>query len=495
MSEILDTLERPAPISSFSWTTFRPKRQELVFRRLVLIADMVVLVASFAAAYALRQLFPPTPFYGTLLPFSGYTWLLWVVVPTWVYLARRLGLMHPENYRSLHGLVLRVVKLQTLAGLVLFSAMYLTRSVEVSRLLLQVFVGASFIMLVMQKLAVRFVLVQLGGPNRSHVRRVLVLGTTPVAARFSRLLQENAHWGAQVAGFLTAGEPTHRFAGKPVLGHVCDLAHVVRTTVIDEVTLAGPVLDAEKLQDLATICIDRGVSFRTLVAMPDNVNGRYHAEDLGNGMYMVSLERAPEEPTPLTVKRAIDLLGSVVGLVLCVIVFVVFARRIRRESGGSAVFSQVRIGRNGRPFTCLKFRTMVVDAEERLQELRASNEMQGAVFKMKDDPRVTPIGRFLRRTYLDELPQFWNVFRGDMSLVGTRPPIPEEVEQYSASHWSRLGMRPGITGLWQVAGNGTVRDFDDIVRLDRQYIDNWSLWLDFKLLLRTCQTVLRRAGH
>ncbi len=496
MPEVIEALEPPAQLGSLSWATFRPKRQEIVFRRFAVIADMCVLVMAFAAAYWIREQFPPGPWYGTLLPFSGYVWVLWVVVPTWVYLGRRFGLMESENYRSLHLLLLRLLKAQALAALVLFSTMYLARAVEVSRLLLQVFVGVSLMALVAEKLTLRLLLIHLGGKLRGHVRRVLVVGTTPVAARFERLLRMHPHWGAQVHGFLsTYPVASRQFAGKPVLGHISDLASVIGTTVLDEVTIAASLPNPEDLQRVAGACLERGISFRTLVAMPTESGGRYLAEDLGNGLYMVSLERTPDEPLTLTIKRGMDIVGSLVGLVACGIVYLIFAGRIRRESGGSALFSQVRIGRNGRPFTCFKFRTMTVDAEQKLHALHASNEMRGLVFKMKNDPRVTPIGKFLRRTYLDEFPQFWNVLKGDMSLVGTRPPVPHEVAEYSPNHWGRLSMRPGITGLWQVAGNGVVWDFEEIVRLDREYIDNWSLWVDCKLLARTVVTVFRRAGH
>lgn len=159
------------------------------------------------------------------------------------------------------------------------------------------------------------------------------------------------------------------------------------------------------------------------------------------------------------------------------------------------IFQQTRVGRNGRRFTLYKFRTMRSSAEREQAGLLAANEMSGPLFKLRNDPRVTSVGRWLLRTYLDELPQFWNVLKGDMSLVGTRPPTPEEVSRYSPSERRRLSVRPGITGLWQIQGNGSVTDFDTVVRLDCDYIDRWSLLLDLKILLQTCATVARRAGH
>jgi lipopolysaccharide/colanic/teichoic acid biosynthesis glycosyltransferase len=214
---------------------------------------------------------------------------------------------------------------------------------------------------------------------------------------------------------------------------------------------------------------------------------------------------APDEATVTTagrhlavaqiIKRAMDVVGALVGLVWCGLALFVFGPIIRWGSAGPAIFRQTRVGRGGRLFTLYKFRTMCVDAEAQKAALQPTNEMRGHLFKLRVDPRVTLIGKFLRRTYLDELPQFWNVLKGDMSLVGTRPPTPEEVAQYSPHHRRRLDMRPGITGLWQSMGSRKPWDFEVVVRLDCEYIDRWSIWLDVQILLRTCLVVARGAGH
>ena len=160
----------------------------------------------------------------------------------------------------------------------------------------------------------------------------------------------------------------------------------------------------------------------------------------------------------------------------------------------SLFFKQKRVGLNGRVFSIYKLRSMYVDAEQRKQELMAKNKMQGLMFKMDDDPRITRVGRFIRRTSIDELPQFWNVLRGDMSLVGTRPPTLDEYEQYDSHHKRRLSMKPGITGLWQVSGRSDIQDFEEVVKLDVAYIDHWSLALDMRILFKTVGVVLRRTG-
>lgn len=187
----------------------------------------------------------------------------------------------------------------------------------------------------------------------------------------------------------------------------------------------------------------------------------------------------------LCAKRAIDIAGALVGLVLCAIAYPLFARRIRRETGASAIFRQKRVGERGRVFTVYKLRTMVADAETRLHELMPYNQMKGHIFKIRKDPRVSPLGGVLRKYHIDELPQFWNVLRGEMSLVGARPPTVGETAKYEAHHWRRLDMKPGLTGLWQVSGNDSVYDFEQVVEMDGWYVDNWSLMLDLKILAKT----------
>lgn len=196
----------------------------------------------------------------------------------------------------------------------------------------------------------------------------------------------------------------------------------------------------------------------------------------------------------LIIKRMMDIVGGMVGICITAILTPFIALAIKLDSKGPVFFSQVRIGKNGRRFKIYKFRSMYVDAEERKQELQEKNEMRGLMFKMKEDPRITKVGRFIRKTSLDELPQFYNILVGDMSLVGTRPPTVDEFEQYSLYYRRRLCMTPGLTGMWQVSGRSTIENFDDVVKLDLQYIDNWTIGLDIKIILQTIGVVLTRKG-
>ena len=192
-------------------------------------------------------------------------------------------------------------------------------------------------------------------------------------------------------------------------------------------------------------------------------------------------------------KRIIDIIGSIFGLLICGIISIILIPLIRKD-GGSAIFAQTRIGKNGRHFTFYKFRSMCVDAEEKKQALLEQNTMEGGMFKVDNDPRITKVGRFIRKTSLDELPQFYNVLKGDMSLVGTRPPTVDEYEQYTPEQKRRLSFRPGITGLWQVSGRSEITNFDDVVKLDVEYIDGWTIWKDIEILLKTVKVVFMSDG-
>ena len=193
-------------------------------------------------------------------------------------------------------------------------------------------------------------------------------------------------------------------------------------------------------------------------------------------------------------KRLIDIIGGLVGSIVSLPIILIVAVPLLIESRGPLIFKQQRVGKNGRVFNIYKLRSMYVDAEERKKELMAQNKMDGLMFKMDNDPRITKVGRFIRKTSIDELPQFWNVLKGDMSLIGTRPPTLEEFSKYESHHKRRLSMRPGITGMWQVSGRSEIKNFEDVVKLDCEYIDNWSIWLDIKIMLKTVRVVIRGIG-
>ena len=213
-----------------------------------------------------------------------------------------------------------------------------------------------------------------------------------------------------------------------------------------------------------------------------------------SGYPLATFAAAVHDSTQLAIKRFTDVIGSLVGIIISIPIIAITAIPLLIESPGPLFFKQERVGQNGRLFNIYKLRSMYKDAEERKKELMAQNKMDGFMFKMDNDPRITKVGRVIRKLSIDELPQFFNVLKGDMSLVGTRPPTVREFEQYENRHKRRLSMRPGITGMWQVSGRSNINDFEEVVKLDCEYIDNWNLWLDIQILLKTVKVILTHEG-
>ena len=276
----------------------------------------------------------------------------------------------------------------------------------------------------------------------------------------------------------------------------CSLDELVNTVVtyqIDDVVFKLPGQGQKALFELITDFEDMGANCHYALDVPTGARGNATMEMFGE-MFMATYTLRTQSTWQLVIKRVMDICGAVVGLILCGIISIFLIPAIKLDSPGPAIFSQIRIGKNGRRFKFYKFRSMYIDAEERKKELMKNNEMDGLMFKMEDDPRITKVGKFIRKTSLDEFPQFWNVLIGDMSLVGTRPPTEDEFNKYNGHYKRRLMMTPGITGLWQVSGRSSITDFDEVVKLDLEYIDNWSLLGDIKILFKTVISVIKRDG-
>ncbi len=279
--------------------------------------------------------------------------------------------------------------------------------------------------------------------------------------------------------------------GVPVVASADSFLEYVRINVVDEIFINGNT--RESSEALANELLELGLTVHFNLVRESRLMPNKLVERCGKYMVLTTSMKIATT-RQVFIKRWMDILGSIVGLLLTGIAFVVFAPVIKVQSPGPIFYEQTRIGRNGRRFKFYKFRTMVVGADQMKEELMAQNEMDGLMFKMEDDPRIFGIGKFMRKYSIDELPQFWNVLKGDMSLVGTRPPTEEEFVQYELHHKARLGIRPGLTGMWQVSGRSDIKNFEEIVALDTQYISNWSLGMDIRILFRTIGVVLTGKG-
>lgn len=278
----------------------------------------------------------------------------------------------------------------------------------------------------------------------------------------------------------------------PVVADINGLEDYVLTNIVDDV-LISVENDLERSL-LIQYFLEMGVVVHMAIMSSKSPLPNARIEEIGD-MFVLTTSNSTAETWQLMVKRLADIIGGLIGCVITGIAYIFVAPMIKKADPGPVFFHQTRIGKNGRRFELYKFRSMYMDAEERKAELMDLNEMEGPMFKIKDDPRILPkVGTRIRNWSIDELPQFWNILKGDMSLVGTRPPTVEEFECYEPHHKARLSFRPGLTGLWQVSGRNRIDEFEEIVRLDTEYIKNWSIKEDVMIILKTFVVVLKRKG-
>jgi exopolysaccharide biosynthesis polyprenyl glycosylphosphotransferase len=321
--------------------------------------------------------------------------------------------------------------------------------------------------------------------------RVIVVGNNTLARMLMQMLAQRPELGCQVLGFVD-DNPGRDFGRFRALGTMDHLPTLTTELQADRVIVALPAARHQEIMQVLDQCQENGVG---LSLVPDLFELRlsHVSMDTVAGIPLLELREARIGLGNLFVKRALDIALSTIGLVGLLPVLSLLALAIKLDSAGPVFYAQTRLGKDGNPFQCLKFRSMQEGADQQQADLEHLNEAQGPIFKMRDDPRLTRVGRFLRRMSLDEVPQLLNVLRGEMSLVGPRPPLPSEVERYEEWHHRRLEVVPGITGLWQVSGRSEL-SFDEMVMLDIYYIENWSLTLDIQIIARTLPTVLAARG-
>lgn len=480
------------------------KQVEIFLKQLVFLADVAVLVGAFLLTYFFRQrihivyqvdLVAGQQVLSSLVGMDDYLWLLLIILPLWTSIIHIMGGYTELRVKSYLEIIWILIKASLFALLFFGSVVFLWKLTYVSRSFMVFFFIISFSFLALERAALIYFWHLMS--SRSYFRRgVLMVGTGPRAKAFIKTLDERSRvWGVRLVGIL---DQDPEMVGKEVLGYkiigvLDDLPRLLRKRIVDEVVFVIPRNWMTRIEKSILYCESVGVR-TTIVADLFNIRfAKAHLSDM-DGVPAISFDPTPEDQWQLAIKRFMDILLSGLGLLVLSPLFVAVSLAIKATSPGPIFFRQRRCGLNGRRFTLFKFRSMVADAQARKAELEHLNEMKGPVFKLTNDPRLTSIGKWIRKTSIDELPQLINVFFGEMSLIGPRPPLPREVAQYEPWQRRRLSMRPGITGMWQVIGRNQITDFNVWSRLDIRYIDRWSLFLDFKIFIQTIPTVLFGIG-
>jgi exopolysaccharide biosynthesis polyprenyl glycosylphosphotransferase len=471
-------------------------RHDRIIGALYLAADALLALGSFWLAHWVRaHLVSPRPLY----PAVYYLWIVPVTIGIWVGVGLALGIYREIREEELRRALVDPIKVGFISTTLLFAFIFAFKLEYLSRLLLGFYAALDLVLMVLFRLVAR----RLSEPLRrafGGFRHFLLVGSRPQALEIARTLEANEHRGLRLLGFARV-QPGGEFEalmrasglrGSYPVYDLSQLPELLRRHVIDEVVFAISKDELEKLEETFLRCEEEGVKTRLLLSFFPHVLSKVYLERLRD-MPLLTFSTTPESEDLLLLKRLGDFVMALLLLLVLSPLFLVLVLLIKLTSRGPVFYRQVRCGLGGRKFTLYKFRSMQPDADLRREELEALNESDGPVFKIKSDPRCTPVGRFMRKFSLDELPQLVNILKGEMSFVGPRPPLPEEVEKYEPWQRRRLRMPPGLTCLWALEGRSQL-SFRRWMELDLQYIDNWSFALDWKILLKTIPVVLLGRG-
>ncbi len=468
-----------------------------VYSKILLSADAAACLVALILAYFLRSLIRFAPqelryyFSPELLPLLDYVFYFLVFLPFWLILLVASQRYSSVLHRPWREQASRVGQFAILTGFLMGFLAY-TFKLEISRPLLFLMMLMVGVLLVCNRTLLAWIL-RSRNINDHNKINILIVGTSDRALALGKRLDGFKKWGFHVVGYL-AGNGGIPASDPQVLGSLRELPELLKEQVVaDEIFFVGSDLrDLATYEEMIRYCENLGIRTR-LVAdfMPHSISRI--SMDFLDDLPLITFSTVPDHSLVLIVKRVIDFSVAVGCLLLLSPLVLVTALLVKLTSPGPVFYRQTRCGLFGRRFTLVKFRTMVDGAQDRLWEIRHLNEMDGPVFKMRNDPRVTALGGFLRRSSIDEIPQFWNVVKGEMSIVGPRAPLPEEVGHYSLRQRRRLSVKPGITCLWQVSGRSHI-DFQRWMDLDLEYIDNWSLWLDLGIMLKTIPAVFTGRG-
>lgn len=457
--------------------------KETVTSELSKIVDLILTFIGFSCTVYLYQIKKALP--DHLWPNYILVYVLFVLF--WLIMSSSQGLYQSRRFMSVGREWSKLLKVNFLTLASALITMNLVEPGIIRNRFIFYFAAFVFFFTLVAHILTRWAL-QFWRSTGRNKRYILILGYGTAAELYLQRLRENPQLGYRVVGYLA---PLKNGLDIPYLGNYDELEAVVRNVVVDLVVVTAPIGEASTQKALELLEI---MGKNTAILMDELISRVASSRPIDfGGLPMVSYDNHPRRPWHEIGKRGLDLLASGTVLILVAPVLAIIALSVKLTSDGPAIFGQERVGLNGRTFKMYKFRSMVVNAEELKRKLASLNEMSGPVFKIKNDPRVTSVGRLLRKTSLDELPQLWNVFKGEMSLVGPRPPLPSEVNLYDPKHRKRLAVRPGITCIWQISGRNDV-DFEEWMNMDAEYVDRWSLWLDMEILVRTVPVVLLRKG-
>lgn len=405
----------------------------------------------------------------------------------------RLGL-YSDRKATLPKNLWQVAYATIILFVILAAFLFFSQALPVPSRFLLIFAALLFLLMTLNK-TITLSIIQMLALRGFNQRHILIVGNPERSQIVFEALQKQQSWGHKIVGILRNPEDSSDpHLSLPILGTWHALRQIILEKEIDEVILAFLPDKPCSIEPYIAICEKIGISVQILPAMYDPGTSNLQVQVL-QGVPLLSHYTFLMNASGLFYKRLLDIIAGGIGTLFTFgILYPALGFIIKNDSPGPILFKQVRVGMNGRPFHLYKFRSMYVYAEKRKAELIEANVMNGPMFKLANDPRITRMGRFLRRTSLDEFPQFLNVLKGQMSLVGTRPPTPEEVARYEDWHRRRISIKPGITGLWQISGRNKITDFDEVVRLDLRYIDRWRFLDDLKILWRTIWVVLARKG-
>ena len=413
----------------------------------------------------------------------------------WVLVLTKLGAYTYQRFKSLRREIKLVGKTALIGTLIFLAADFILRFEYIPRTYIGIFLVVNFLSLAGEKLILFNIAKQIRkrGKNR---KKVLVVGSGMRAKNFIETVEKNLEWGLDIVG-LVAEDGSFFGAelyGKKILGTNSEIEKILHQYPVGEVIICASGMEMGKVEEVLETCEREGVQIRVNSDFFGGLAKKVTLDEV-YGLSIISFTTIPDNEWSLYLKRLIDILVSGILLIVLSPFFLVTGILIKLTSEGPVFYEWNVMGFNKRRFRSWKFRTMVKDADAKKEMLMAQNEMKGPVFKIKDDPRITKVGRFLRKFSLDELPQLWSVFKGDMSLVGPRPAGPHELIRYESWQRRKLSIKPGLTCLWQANGRNEIEDFDNWVKMDLEYIDNWSFWLDFKILLKTAWVVVKGTGY